>query len=76
MLAAMSDEILEEAKAVLQRAEGAARDSAAAASELTKESMDAAYAYLVRQARERPLATIGVAAGVGLLLGMLLTRRD
>ncbi len=71
---AMSNDVLKSARETLARAEGAARDAAAALAEAAGDQVETAHDYVARQARERPLATIGVAAGVGLLIGLLLNR--
>ncbi len=74
----MTDSPLRAARASLERVEEAARDGVEIAKETAADSLDEARAFLEKQARERPLATIGVAAGVGVLLGVLLFggRRD
>ncbi len=74
----MTDDTLRSVRAGLERAEDAARDGVVAASEAASDGIDQARAFLERNARERPLATIGVAAGVGFLVALLLSggRRD
>lgn len=72
-MTAMSDETISAVRAGLERAEGAARDTVALASEAAGDGLVQARDFLERQARERPLATIGAAAGVGFVLALLLT---
>ncbi|MGE3143801.1 MAG: hypothetical protein AB7L65_10810 [Hyphomonadaceae bacterium] len=74
----MNEKILDQGREVLERAEGAVHDALETTSEAAKDGLDAAHAFLVKQAKERPLATVGAAAGIGLLLGLLLAggRRD
>lgn len=39
-----------------------------------RDDLDRAHAFLKRQIAERPLAVVGAAVGVGLLLGALLAK--
>jgi len=71
----MTDDPIARARAELEKAEAAARETLSVASEVAQTGLEQTHEFLVRQARERPLATLGVAAGVGLLLGLLLTKR-
>jgi ElaB/YqjD/DUF883 family membrane-anchored ribosome-binding protein len=74
----MSDDPIGAARATMERVEGAARDSAAAVADTASDLVDAAGAFIEKAARERPVTTVATAAGVGLLLGLLLFggRRD
>lgn len=74
----MSDDPIGAARATLERVEGAARDGAAAVADTTGDLVDAASVFLQKSAREHPVTTVAAAAGVGLLLGLLLFggRRD
>lgn len=69
----MTEDNLRSMRAGLERAEDAARDTVTAAAEAATDGVDQARAFLERNARERPLATIGVAAGVGFVLALLLS---
>lgn len=69
----MSDETIRAVRAGLERAEGAARDTLAAAGEAAGDGLVQARAFLERQARDRPLTTIAAAAGFGFVLALLLT---
>lgn len=74
----MTDDTIASARAGLERIEGAARDQLTAAADAAEASLETARDFVERQARERPLTTVGVAVGVGVILGLLLTsgRRD
>ena len=73
----MNDDVLSQARATLERAEGAARDSLETAAQAAEDGLETVHGFIVKHARERPMTTIGVAAGIGLLLGLLLSgRRD
>lgn len=71
----MSDDPITRARAELEKAEAAARETLATASEVAQTGIEQTHEFLARQARERPLATLGIAAGVGLIIGLLLTNR-
>jgi ElaB/YqjD/DUF883 family membrane-anchored ribosome-binding protein len=53
----------------------AARLGAEAAAETAEDGIDMAHAYLKRQWRERPLATAGAALGLGVLIGLMMSKR-
>lgn len=74
----MTDDTIASARAGLERIEEAARDQLTAAADAAEASLETARDFVERQARERPLTTVGVAVGVGVILGLLLTsgRRD
>jgi ElaB/YqjD/DUF883 family membrane-anchored ribosome-binding protein len=74
----MTDDPIAAARAGLERIEGAARDQLSAAADAAEAGLESTRDFIERQAREHPLTTIGVALGVGVVLGLLLTsgRRD
>jgi len=63
-----AEELAEEA---LERAE----EAYATAQQAIEDGLDEAHRYLKRQWRDRPLAVVGVAAGVGLVIGLLISGR-
>ncbi len=75
---AMTNDAITAAREGLERIEGAARDQLTAAADAAEASLETARDFVERQARERPLTTVGVALGVGVVIGLLLTsgRRD
>ncbi|MET0181324.1 MAG: hypothetical protein ABW199_00405 [Caulobacterales bacterium] len=73
----MTEDTLRSARAGLERVEEAARDQIQAAGSVAKDGVELAREFVERNARERPLATLGAALSVGLLLGVVLFgRRD
>jgi ElaB/YqjD/DUF883 family membrane-anchored ribosome-binding protein len=58
-------ELAEEARARAEEAYEAAHDA-------IEDGLDDAHRYLKRQWRERPVAVVATAAGVGLLFGLLI----
>jgi ElaB/YqjD/DUF883 family membrane-anchored ribosome-binding protein len=53
----------------------AARIGAEAAVEAAEDGLSVAHQFLKRQWRERPLATAGAAVGLGVLLGLMMSKR-
>ena len=52
----------------------AARERAEVVREALNNGLDETYSYLKRQVQERPLAVLGVAAGIGVLIGLALSK--
>lgn len=71
----MTEDALHAARAGLERVEEAARDQIQVAAETAKDGFELAREYIERNVRERPIATLGVALGVGLMLGALISGR-
>ena len=78
MDAATTEKLTAELRAVVREAEALMRAAAAEsgehlrqAGEITRE----AVSEIDEQVRKNPWAAVGIAAGVGLLLGLLLTRK-
>mgnify|MGYP003483149729 CR=1 FL=1 len=71
----MTDDTLRVARATFERAEGAARDGASAVAEAAGEGVDKVRHFLEKAAQERPIATVSVAIGLGLLVGLLISNR-
>ena len=65
---ARAAEMAEEAR---ERAE----EAYAAAQEAIEDGLDEAHRYLKRQWRERPIAVAATAAGIGLIVGLLISGR-
>ncbi|MDZ4690166.1 glycine zipper domain-containing protein [Terricaulis sp.] len=70
----MSDERSTERAA--EAAADAAGEAYAAAEEAIKDGLDEANRFLQRQLDERPLTVAATALGVGLVLGLLLSRKS
>jgi len=62
-------------KAVINDAEELLRDAAEEHGDKVKEHLQDAGAELEKRVRAHPLAAVGIAAGVGLILGLLLSRK-
>jgi ElaB/YqjD/DUF883 family membrane-anchored ribosome-binding protein len=65
------DKTIDKAELGLERARVGAHSAVAA----TDDALDQARTYITDNARTRPLATAATAVGVGLILGMLISRR-
>jgi ElaB/YqjD/DUF883 family membrane-anchored ribosome-binding protein len=78
MDAATTEKLTAELRAVVREAEALMRATAAASGEQlheVSESTRQAASEIDEQVRKNPWAAVGIAVGVGLLLGLLLTRK-
>lgn len=78
MDAATTEKMMAELRAVVRDAEALMQATAAASGEHLREVGDRtreAVHEIDEQVRKNPWAAVGIAAGVGLLLGLLLTRK-
>jgi ElaB/YqjD/DUF883 family membrane-anchored ribosome-binding protein len=70
-VAAVRDDVGQLAESIGHEAKARARDVTEASKEQTHRALEAART----QVRERPAATLGIAAGAGLVLGLILAGR-
>jgi ElaB/YqjD/DUF883 family membrane-anchored ribosome-binding protein len=78
MDAATTEKLTAELRAVVREAEALMRQTAAASGERLQELDESARMAAVEideQVRKNPWAAVGIAAGVGLLVGLLLARK-
>lgn len=71
----MAADVTAAARERAEAALSAAEDALEAAYDAAEEGVDEARVYLRRQFRDHPLAVAGVALGVGVLLGVLISNR-
>jgi ElaB/YqjD/DUF883 family membrane-anchored ribosome-binding protein len=74
----MTEKLTAELRAVVREAEALMRQTAAASGERLQEldeSARKAAGEIDEQVRKNPWAAVGIAAGVGLLIGLLLARK-
>lgn len=70
-MAAMAEDFVGDARERAEHAYERAEEAFEHAQELLGDGLDEAHSYLKRQWRERPVAVAATAAGLGLLLGLL-----
>lgn len=72
---AMAAELTSSARERAEEALSAAEEALEAAYDAAEDRVDEARVYLRRQFRDHPLAVAGVALGVGVVLGVLISSR-
>lgn len=71
-MSAAAQEFVGDARHRAEQAYERAEEAFEHAHELLEDGLDDAHSYVKRQWRERPLAVAATAAGVGLLIGLLI----
>jgi ElaB/YqjD/DUF883 family membrane-anchored ribosome-binding protein len=72
---AMAADVTGAARERAEEAISAAEEAMEAAYGAAEDGLDDAHEYIKEQWNERPLAVAGVALGVGVLIGLLISRR-